>query len=285
MIFSIFVTVCPSACVFFIKICQTDVYISSPILDLYIYYVILYNEYIIPSINESGEKMKRILIADDEARIRRLVCDFLKNAGYETVEAVDGKDAIEKFYSVGSINLVICDIMMPEMDGWEVCRKIRESSSVPILVLTARSQEFDELMSFESGADDYVTKPFSPSVLVKRVEALLKRSQGKPDNKSDEIISVDGLIIDLPAHKVTLDGTAVELTIKEHNILVKLASSPDRIYSREQLLDSIWGVDFIGDPRTVDSHVARLRTKLGVWGEKHLKTVYGIGYKIEVSTS
>ena len=226
--------------------------------------------------------MKRILIADDEARIRRLVCDFLKNAGFETVEAADGKEAIEKFFSVGSIDLVICDIMMPEADGWEVCKKIREASGVPILMLTARSQEFDELMSFESGADDFVTKPFSPSVLVKRVEALLKRSQNSQGNSSNDIISIDSLVVDIPAHKVTLGGATVELTIKEHNILVKLASSPDRIYSREQLLDSIWGVDFVGDPRTVDSHVARLRTKLGSWGEKHLKTVFGVGYKIEV---
>lgn len=229
--------------------------------------------------------MKRILVADDEARIRRLVCDFLKNSGYETIEAVDGNDAIEKFFSIGSISLVICDIMMPEIDGWEVCRKIRESSSVPILVLTARSQEFDELMSFESGADDYVTKPFSPVVLVKRVEALLKRAENKSLLNPDDVISVSGLVIDIPAHKITLDGKAVELTIKEHNILVKLASSPERIYSREQLLDDIWGIDFVGDPRTVDSHVARLRTKLGVWGEKHLKTVYGVGYKIEVTES
>ncbi len=228
--------------------------------------------------------MKRILVADDEALIRRLVCDFLKNAGYETVEAVDGKDAIEKFLSAGQFDLVICDIMMPEADGWEVSKKIRETSAVPILVLTARSQEFDELMSFESGADDYVTKPFSPSVLVKRVEALLKRSQGR-NNASGEIIAIDGLIIDIPAHTVTNSGNAVELTIKEHNILVKLAGNCGRIYSREQLLDSIWGVDFIGDPRTVDSHVARLRTKLGSWGENHLKTVYGVGYKIEVERS
>lgn len=226
--------------------------------------------------------MKRILVADDEARIRRLVCDFLKNSGYETVEAVDGKDAIEKFFSAENIDLVICDIMMPEYDGWEVSKRIREVSSVPILVLTARSQEFDELMSFESGADDYVTKPFSPTVLVKRVEALLKRSQAKPAQSQSEIISVNGLIIDIPAHTVTNSGYPVELTIKEHNILIKLAANPGRIYSREQLLDSIWGVDFIGDPRTVDSHVARLRTKLGSWGERHLKTVYGVGYKIEV---
>ena len=226
--------------------------------------------------------MKRILVADDEALIRRLVCDFLKNSGYETVEAVDGRDAIEKFFSVGSFDLVICDIMMPEYDGWEVCKKIRESSSVPIIVLTARSQEFDELMSFESGADDYITKPFSPVILVKRVEALLKRAGGRSSLNSDEIISIDGLVIDIPAHTVTNSGSVVELTIKEHNILVKLASNSGRIYSREQLLDSIWGVDYVGDPRTVDSHVARLRTKLGAWGEEHLKTVYGVGYKIEV---
>lgn len=226
--------------------------------------------------------MKRILVADDEARIRRLVCDFLKNSGYETVEAVDGKDAIEKFISSDSIDLVICDIMMPEADGWEVCRKIRETSSVPVLMLTARSQEFDELRSFESGADDFVTKPFSPVVLVKRVEALLKRAQaGTTACAQKDIITVNSLVIDIPAHKITLNGITLELTIKEHNILVKLAGNTGRIYSREQLLDDIWGVDFIGDPRTVDSHVARLRTKLGEWGEAHLKTVYGVGYKLE----
>ena len=225
--------------------------------------------------------MKKILVADDEARIRRLVCDFLKNSGYETVEAVDGLDAIEKFSLSGNFDLVICDIMMPEADGWEVCRKIRETSTVPILMLTARSQEFDELRSFESGADDFVTKPFSPVVLVKRVEALIKRSQGSTVSAQKEIISVGKLVVDIPAHKITLNGVTLELTIKEHNILVKLASNTGRIYSREQLLDDIWGVDFIGDPRTVDSHVARLRTKLGAWGEAHLKTVYGVGYKIE----
>lgn len=226
--------------------------------------------------------IKKILIADDEARIRRLVCDFLKNAGFETVEAVDGRDAIEKFFSLGNFDLVICDIMMPEADGWEVCKTIREHSSVPFLMLTARSQEFDELMSFESGADDFVTKPFSPTVLVKRVEALIKRSENASPKTDSESIRIDGLIIDIPAHSVTVDSTAVDLTIKEHNILLKLSSTPGRIYSREQLLDDIWGIDFTGDPRTVDSHVARLRTKLGAWGESHLKTVYGVGYKIEV---
>ncbi len=226
--------------------------------------------------------MKKILIADDEARIRRLVCDFLKNAGFETVEAVDGKDAIEKFFSEGGFDLVICDIMMPEADGWEVCKKIREQSSVPFLMLTARTQEFDELMSFESGADDFVTKPFSPTVLVKRVEALIKRGKNTVSDSNTETIKIDNLTIDIPAHSVSIDSSFVELTIKEYSILIKLSSAPGRIYSREQLLDDIWGIDFAGDSRTVDSHVARLRTKLGVWGEKHLKTVYGVGYKIEV---
>ena len=224
--------------------------------------------------------MKKILIADDEARIRRLVCDFLKNAGFETVEAADGNEAIEKFLECGDIDLVIFDIMMPGADGWEVCKRIRESAEVPILMLTARSQEFDELMSFESGADDFVTKPFSPVVLVKRVQALLKRSEGKKAESGD-IIRLDGLTIDLPAHTVTLGGASLDLTIKEYNILVKLASNINRIYSRDQLLDDIWGIDFDGDHRTVDSHVARLRTKLGAWGDAHLKTVYGAGYKIE----
>lgn len=226
--------------------------------------------------------MPKILIADDEALIRRLVRDFLNKAGYETVEAVNGLDAIEIFNNTKDIDLVICDIMMPEADGWEVCKKIRETSSVPLLMLTARSQEFDELMSFESGADDFVTKPFSPTILVKRVEALLKRASAAKNNNSDDIIEIDGLVINLPAHTVTLNGNSVELTIKEHNILVKLASNKGRIYSRDSLLDDIWGIDFTGDPRTVDSHVARLRTKLGSWGDTYLKTVYGAGYKIEV---
>ncbi len=224
--------------------------------------------------------MKKILVADDEALIRRLVCDFLKNAGFETIEAADGNEAINNFFECGDIDLVICDIMMPGVDGWEVCRKIRERASVPILMLTARSQEFDELMSFESGADDFVTKPFSPTILVKRVEALLKRSEAKNTIGSD-IIRLDGLTVNIPAHSVSLGEEALDLTIKEYGILVKLISNINRIFSRDSLLDDIWGIDFEGDHRTVDSHVARLRTKLGDWGDSHLKTVYGAGYKIE----
>lgn len=227
--------------------------------------------------------MNKILVADDEALIRRLVCDFLRKSGYETLEAVNGADAISIFKNNKDINLVICDIMMPEADGWEVCKKIRETSTVPILMLTARSQEFDELMSFESGADDFVTKPFSPTVLVKRVEALLKRSAASSAPESNEIIAVAELKIDIPAHTVTVEGRVIDLTIKEYSILLKLCSNPGRIFSRDTLLDDIWGVDFEGDNRTVDSHVARLRTKLGIWGDTHLKTVYGVGYKIEVN--
>lgn len=227
--------------------------------------------------------MYKILVADDEALIRRLVCDFLHKSGYETIEAVNGAEAIEIFKNNKDISLVICDIMMPEADGWEVCKRIRETSSVPILMLTARSQEFDELMSFESGADDFVTKPFSPTVLVKRVEALLKRSAASAVAESDEIININTLKIDIPAHSVTIEGSVIDLTFKEYSILLKLCSSPNRIFSRDTLLDDIWGVDFEGDNRTVDSHVARLRTKLGDWGESHLKTVYGVGYKIEVN--
>ena len=169
--------------------------------------------------------------------------------------------------------------MMPEMNGWEVCRKIRETSDVPVIFLTARGEEFDELECFECGADDFITKPFSPTVLVKRIEARLKRTA---DNPTDKIV-IDGLVIDVVAHSVVCDGHEIELTHKEYGILHKLASNRERVFSREQLLDDIWGFDFLGDSRTVDSHVARLRTKLGDWGSCHLRTVYGAGYKIAVN--
>ena len=224
--------------------------------------------------------MKKIIVADDEARIRRLVCDFLASEGYQPLEAADGDIALELFEKNEDTAALILDVMMPNIDGWEVCRRIRRTSNVPVLMLTARSEEFDELMGFEVGADDYVTKPFSPGVLMKRVAALLRRS-GSEEDDSSALPCVDGLCIDETAHLVTLDNKALEVTLKEYNILLKLMNSPGRVYSREQLLDDIWGYDYAGDIRTVDSHVARLRTKLGDWGEKHLKTVYGIGYKIE----
>lgn len=223
--------------------------------------------------------MQRILIADDEARIRKLVGDFLKKEGYDVLEAEDGDGALRLFLNMReSIDLIILDIMMPGLNGWEICRKIRERSDVPIIMLTARSEEFDELTSYECGIDDYVTKPFSPTILVKRVEALLRRTNGArviTEKQFSELSFNDD------AHEVRIDGVEIELTLKEYNILKKFLDAPGRVFSREQLLDSIWGYDFSGDIRTVDSHVARLRTKLGDWGSKHLKTVYGIGYKVE----
>jgi two-component system response regulator ResD len=222
--------------------------------------------------------MQKILIADDEAHIRRLVCDFLRREGYEPLEAEDGEQALSVFHAHPDTALMLLDVMMPKRDGWEVCRAVRETSNVPILMLTARSEEFDELMGFEAGADDYVTKPFSPSVLMKRVAALLRRAQA-PD--AGDSMHMDELCINEEAHEVTLHGKPLELTLKEYNLLRKLMASPGRVYTREQLLDSIWGIDYVGDIRTVDSHMARLRTKLGEWGSAHLKTVYGMGYKIE----
>lgn len=222
--------------------------------------------------------MQKILIADDEAHIRRLVCDFLRREGYEPLEAEDGEHALSVFHAHPDTALMLLDVMMPKRDGWEVCRAVRETSNMPILMLTARSEEFDELMGFEAGADDYVTKPFSPSVLMKRVAALLRRAQA-PD--AGDSMHMDELCINEEAHEVTLHGKPLELTLKEYNLLRKLMASPGRVYTREQLLDSIWGIDYVGDIRTVDSHMARLRTKLGEWGGAHLKTVYGMGYKIE----
>ena len=228
--------------------------------------------------------MSRILVADDQAAIRRLVCDYLKKAGFETLEAEDGTDTVEKFEKYGKeISLIICDIMMPGLDGWEVTRHIRKTSTVPIIMLTARELEFDEVSSFESGADDFITKPFSGPVLVKRVQALLKRAAPVSVINTEELVAIDGVSVNLSAHTVTYNKTEIELTAKEYDVLVKLMTNPNRIYSRDNLIDSIWGIDFAGDPRTIDSHIARLRIKLGEWGDRHLKTVYGAGYKIEVN--
>lgn len=224
--------------------------------------------------------MAKIIIADDEQLIRRLVSDFLKKDGFTVLEAENGEEALNTFEKNKDTDLLILDIMMPEKDGWEVCSEIRKTSSVPILLLSARSQEFDQLKGFESGADDYVTKPFSPVLLMKRVEALLKRSQALDKTEDD---SLQGLTVDKTAHQVFVDGKEILLTVKEFNILLKLIENIGRVYSREQLLDDIWGFDYYGDTRTVDSHVARLRTKLGDWGNRHLKTVYGVGYKIQES--
>ena len=224
--------------------------------------------------------MKKILVADDEELIRRLVSDFLVQEGYEPVLATDGDEALELFEKHPDIQLMILDIMMPGADGWEVCRRVRETSTVPIIMLTARSTEFDQLTAFDAGADDYVTKPCSPSVLMKRVAALLRRGDG---SAGVNVMAIDALKLDSVAHEVWLDGNSISLTLKEYSILQKLLAVPGRVFSREQLLDDIWGFDFDGDVRTVDSHVARLRTKLGDWGANHIKTIYGAGYKLEVN--
>lgn len=222
--------------------------------------------------------MAKILVADDERLIRQLVCDFLTQDGHETLEAKNGAQALDLFQKNPDTALLILDIMMPEVDGWEVTREVRKTSNVPIILLSARGQEFDQLTGFDAGADEYVTKPFSPVVLVKRVQALLRR--GAPE-VLQQPTDYWGLRVDENAHEVTIDGVPVTLTLKEYNILVKLLSHIGRVYHREQLLDDIWGYDYYGDTRTVDSHVARLRTKLGNWGAEHLKTVYGVGYKIQ----
>jgi DNA-binding response OmpR family regulator len=226
--------------------------------------------------------MARILIADDESKIRRLLRDFAKRSGHTTVEAATGREALDRFNADPKIDLCLIDIMIPEIDGWELCRQIRSTSSVPIILLTARSAEFDEITGFDAGADDYVTKPFSPTVLMKRIDAILRRSAPSV-TKQDDVISLDGLVMNNEAHLVTINKEQIDLTLKEYNILLKLISSRGRVYTREQLLDDIWGYDYVGEARNVDSHVARLRSKLGEWGSVHLKTIYGIGYKIEVS--
>ena len=226
--------------------------------------------------------MKKIIVADDEELIRRLVSDFLTAEGYEPLQADDGDVALKLFEENPDTALLILDIMMPNMDGWEVCRRIREFSNVPIIMLTARSQEYDQLASFDAGADDFVTKPCSPSVLMKRVAALLRRGEGGTSN-TPKVLSLDDLKLDSTAHEVWLDGKSISLTIKEYSILQKLLAAPGKVFSREQMLEDIWGFDFEGDARTIDSHVARLRTKLGDWGTQHIKTIYGTGYKLEVS--
>ncbi len=222
--------------------------------------------------------MSKIIVADDEQLIRSLVADFLEKAGHTVLQAQDGAEALQLFNDNKDVALCILDIMMPELDGWEVCRQIRKTSDVPIMLLTARSQDFDQITGFDSGADDYVTKPFSPVVLVKRVEALLRRSSSGMKSDKDGLW---GLVIDHDALEVRLDGKKIELTVKEFKILEKLSQSVGRVYSREQLLDDVWGFNYFGDIRTVDSHVARLRTKLSKWGEEHLKTVYAVGYKLQ----
>ena len=217
---------------------------------------------------------RKIIVADDEQALRELVADYFEAEGYTVLQADDGDVAVSLMEENPDTDAVIMDVMMPELDGWAACRKIRTFSTVPVLMLTARSQEFDQLMGFESGADDYVTKPFSPAVLVKRIDALVRRASGATVTES-------GLKINAEAYTASIDGVSLDLTVKEFELLRMLNDNKGRVFTRDQLLDAIWGFDYDGDIRTVDSHIARLRVKLGEYGNAHLKTIYGVGYKLE----
>lgn len=220
--------------------------------------------------------MKKVIIADDEKKIVTLLADFFKNADFSVLSAADGSEAVELLKINPDTSAVILDIMMPVMNGWEAAREIRTFSNVPIIFLSARQEEFDMLESFSVGADEYVTKPFSPAVLVKRVDALINRYFSNTKNDTAE------LNIDKDAFSVTLLGREISLTLKEFELLCYLFDNKGLILNRDQLLDAIWGFDYLGDTRTVDTHIARLRTKLGDYGATHLKTIYGYGYKLEV---
>lgn len=220
----------------------------------------------------------KILVVDDESRMRKLVKDFLAREGYAVLEAGDGMEAMDLFYEDKEIGLVILDVMMPKMDGWQVCREIREHSKVPIIMLTARSEERDELQGFELGVDEYISKPFSPKILVARVEAILRRTVGTDKN---EQLSAGGIEIDKAAHQVTIEGTPIELSYKEFELLVYFMENQGIALSREKILNNVWNYDYFGDARTIDTHVKKLRSKLGEKGD-YIKTIWGMGYKFEV---
>ena len=220
--------------------------------------------------------MKKILIADDEARMRKLVGDFLKKEGYEIIEAEDGKKAIEIFFSEGDIDLVILDVMMPEYDGWAVCRKIKQESDISVIMLTARDEESDEIFGFELGADEYIKKPFGPKILTSRVNVIMRRNR-EPDN-----IKFMDIEIDEAAHTVTIAGELKDMTPKEYELLIYFIKNRGLMLSREQILNNIWGYNYFGDERTVDTHVKKLREKLGDRSDI-IKTIRGYGYKMEMA--
>ncbi len=219
----------------------------------------------------------KILVCDDEMRMRKLVKDFLVKKDYEVLEAADGNEAIDVFYDNPDISLVLLDVMMPHRDGWQVCREIRSNSKVPVVMLTARSEEHDELLGYELGVDDYITKPFSPKILVARVEAILRRSM--PETY-EENVEINGILIDKLAHIVTVDGNPIELSFKEFELLTYFFENEGIALSREQILNHVWNYDYYGDARTIDTHVKKLRSKLGDKGDM-IKTIWGMGYKLE----
>ena len=220
----------------------------------------------------------KILVVDDESRMRKLVKDFLTKKGFTVIEAGDGEEAVDKFFEVKDIALIILDVMMPKMDGWQVCREIRQYSKVPIIMLTAKSDEKDELQGFDLGVDEYITKPFSPKILVARVEAILRRSNVLA---ADDTMEAGGIELNKAAHEVLIDGKSVELSYKEFELLAYFMSNQGVALSRERILNNVWNYDYVGDARTIDTHVKKLRSKLGAKGE-YIKTIWGMGYKIEV---
>lgn len=222
------------------------------------------------------DKLK-VLVVDDEERMRKLISDFLKIKGYETVEAGDGEEAIDVFFADKEIALIILDVMMPKMDGWEVLKTLREHSKVPVIMLTARTEETDELKGFEYGADEYISKPFSPKILVARVEAILRRS----GVSQDEVVRLGGIEVDKSAHSVKIDGKEIELSFKEYELLLYFIENKGIALSREKILNNVWNYDYFGDARTIDTHVKKLRAKMGAKGD-YIKTVWGMGYKFEV---
>ena len=219
----------------------------------------------------------QILVVDDESRMRKLVKDFLQREGYSVLEAGDGMEAMDIFYEQ-KIDLVILDVMMPRMDGWQTCREIRRDSTVPIIMLTARSEERDELQGFELGVDEYIPKPFSPKILVARVGALLKRIYG---TDAEEKMEAGGIELDKAAHQVQVDGKSIDLSYKEFELLTYFLENQGIALSREKILNSVWNYDYFGDARTIDTHVKKLRNKLGDKGN-YIKTIWGMGYKFEV---
>ena len=222
------------------------------------------------------ERLK-ILVVDDESRMRKLVKDFLTKSNYDVVEAEDGAQAVDIFFEQNDIALIILDVMMPKMDGWQVCKEIREYSKVPIIMLTAKSDERDELLGFELGVDEYISKPFSPKILVARVEAILRRTS---QLNADEVLEAGGISINKAAHSVTVDGESVDLSYKEFELLTYFIENKGIALSREKILNSVWNYDYFGDARTIDTHVKKLRSKLGDKGDL-IKTIWGMGYKFE----
>ena len=220
----------------------------------------------------------KILVVDDEARMRKLVKDFLIKSNYDVIEAEDGSRALDIFFEQKDIALIILDVMMPKMDGWEVCREVRQYSKVPIIMLTAKSDERDELQGFQLGVDEYISKPFSPKILVARVEAILRRTNQFDE---EEILEAGGIVLNKSAHSVTIDGKDVELSYKEFELLTYFLENRGIALSREKILNNVWNYDYFGDARTIDTHVKKLRSKMGEKGDL-IKTIWGMGYKFEV---